>query len=114
MCTAQVGFVSSKPEYAMLLNDKLEQLMQEICESREEVSQSREEDRKSREEVEQKLEAAIAEVKREGNVAQEKMSLDVARKIGNTTYHFGSRGMSTNISSTLAWKRQSVLPAPNY
>ena len=34
----------------------------------------------------------IAEVKREVNIAQEKTSLDVARKIGNTAYQFRKKG----------------------
>ena len=62
----------------MSLDDKLEQLMQEV--------------RQSREEVEQKLESVIAEVKREVNAAQEKTSQDVTRKIGNTTYQFRKKG----------------------
>ena len=84
--------MNSRLECATSLDDKLKHFMQEIRESREEVRQSREKACKSWEEVEQKLEAAIAEVKREVNIAQEKMSLDVAKKIGNTTYQFRKKG----------------------
>ena len=92
MCTVQIDFVSSRLVCTTLLDDKLEHFMQEIHKSREEVRQSREKACKSREEVEQKLEAVITEVKREVNIAQEKTSLDVARKIGNTTYQFRKKG----------------------
>jgi len=47
MCTVQVGFVSTSVKCKMSLDNKLEQLIQEIhdlvCQSREEVHQSREE-----------------------------------------------------------------------
>ena len=62
----------------MSVEEKLELLMQEV--------------RQSRREVVEKLESTLAEVKREVNTAQEKMSQDVARKIGNTSYQFRKKG----------------------
>ena len=38
------------------------------------------------------MEAAIAEVKREVNTAQEKTSVDVAKRIGDTSYQFQKKG----------------------
>ena len=48
--------------------------------------------RQSRREVDEKLESTLAEVKCEVNAAQEKMSQDVARKIGNISYQFHKKG----------------------
>ena len=62
----------------MSLEEKVDLLMQDICQSRQEV--------------EQKFAASIAEVKHEVNAAQEKTSQEVARKIGNTSYPFCKKG----------------------
>jgi len=39
-----------------------------------------------------RFDASVAEVKQEVNVAQEKISQEVARKIGNTMYQFKKKG----------------------
>ena len=76
----------------MSLEQSLAALQEEIRQSRDEIRQSREEVRQSREEADQRLEAAIAEVKREVNAAQEKTSVDVAKRIGDTSYQFRKKG----------------------
>ena len=67
------------------MEGKLNTLLAELCQSQDEV-------RQLRREVEEKLDASIAEVKREVNEAQEKTSEDAARKIGNTSYQLKKKG----------------------
>ena len=73
--------MSLKEEITNTMEGKLDTLLAELRQSQDEIHQLRRE-------VEEKLDAFIAKVKREVNVAQEKTSEDVTRKIGNTSYQF--------------------------
>jgi len=65
--------------------EKFDTLLAEFHRSQDEV-------RQFRWEVKEKFDASVAEVKREVNQAQEKTSLEVARKIGNSMYQFKKKG----------------------
>ena len=86
---------------------KLNEMMQEFCQSK---SDMLEEFHQSKSDMEKRFADSMNELKREMSAAQERTSQQLTKRIGSSTYQFRRKGNEHQLILTVVWKMPLFQP----